>query len=373
MIEIDLIVPYLFNSPKFRKLPFTTYDWRLNWFPVWYNEKFLKIMRVKVRFLNPFNINYNKLSSIIGIDCRICDNLTQKIVISFLNKLKKKANYLVWFDTADSTGCTQFEVLPYVQRYAKKQILKDFSLYKKDFYRSRVFTDYYARKYNLKKDNYDLEGLNAVKFHEKFKTKIAISWNLGLCDYNFSRNKFIQIRNYLIKKNYIKFQESKLNRKIILAANFTTNYSAGLIAFQRKQLLSILKERYKSIKNISIGKVPKKVYRSNFKNARAIISPFGWGEICYRDFETIISGAALIKPDMSHLETWPNVYEKKKTYLPISWNIEDWEQQIDKIIQDEENLYKIASNGQKLYKTFWTINGRKAFCKRFIEIITPNQ
>lgn len=372
MIEIDLIVPYLFKSPKIYKLPFTTYNWNLNWFPVFYNKKYLKKMGVNVRFLNLFNINYNKLSNIIGIDCRILDNLSKKFKISFLNKLHKNIKYLVWFDTSDSTGTTQFEVLPYVHCYAKNQILKDFTLYKKDLYRSRIYTDYYAEKYNLKKSKNDLASLYAVKLNEKYKNKITISWNLGLCNYYFPKNKLIEIGNYLIKKNNIIFQEAKLNRKLILAANFKVNYPSELILFQRKQLLSFLKKKYKNNINISIGKVSKKKYRSNFKNARAIISPFGWGEICFRDFETFISGAALIKPDMSHLETWPNVYEENKTYIPFSWNIEEWENQIDEIIQDEEKLFRIAKNGQKLYKTFWTTKGREDFCKRFIKIISPN-
>ena len=31
------------------------------------------------------------------------------------------------------------------------------------------------------------------------------------------------------------------------------------------------------------------------------MSPFGFGEICYRDFEAMLNGACLIKPDVSHL------------------------------------------------------------------------
>lgn len=30
----------------------------------------------------------------------------------------------------------------------------------------------------------------------------------------------------------------------------------------------------------------------------AAISPFGWGKICYRDFEATLCGAASIKPNM---------------------------------------------------------------------------
>ena len=51
---------------------------------------------------------------------------------------------------------------------------------------------------------------------------------------------------------------------------------------------------------------------------------------------------------MDHLETWPNIYEKYKTYIPISWEIEDWETQIHNIGRayyafycDEKNYFQI--------------------------------
>ena len=39
-------------------------------------------------------------------------------------------------------------------------------------------------------------------------------------------------------------------------------------------------------------------------SAKFGLSPFGWGEIGARDFEIFINGSLLIKPDMSHLETY---------------------------------------------------------------------
>lgn len=124
--------------------------------------------------------------------------------------------------------------------------------------------------------------------------------------------------------------------------------------------------------NISIGRIPKKIYLKTQKNSKAIFSPYGWGELCYRDFEVFISGAALLKPDMDHLETWPNLYKKYKTYIPISWEIEEWDTQIPKILTDEDLLLDVAKNGQNLYKSLWTEQGRKIFCERFISMVSPS-
>ena len=108
------------------------------------------------------------------------------------------------------------------------------------------------------------------------------------------------------------------------------------------------------------------------RSSKAIVSPFGWGEICYRDFETFIAGAALIKPNLDHLETWPNLYQKNKTYLPISWKIEDWDQEFDVLLDDEKLLLEIAKNGQETYKKIWTKQGCEVFCEHFIQMISPN-
>ena len=157
---------------------------------------------------------------------------------------------------------------------------------------------------------------------------------------------------------------------MILAANFAFEYTSELISFQRKKLLLILKGMYNDNPNISLGKVPKEVFLNNLRTSRAVLSPYGWGEICYRDFEAFISGAALIKPEMDHLETWPDLYKKYDTYIPIPWKIENWKNQFSEILKDDNLLVEVARNGQNAYKELWTKKGRDAFCERFIKIIT---
>ena len=54
-----------------------------------------------------------------------------------------------------------------------------------------------------------------------------------------------------------------------------------------------------------------------------MLSPFGWGELCLRDYEAVLGGALLLKPDMSHLETWPDVFVPHDTYAPFDWDATD--------------------------------------------------
>ena len=81
--------------------------------------------------------------------------------------------------------------------------------------------------------------------------------------------------------------------------------------------------------------------------------------------------AALIKPDMDHLDTWPNLYKKDETYISIPWKIEEWSNAFSEILSDEKKLLDVAKNGQNSYKKICSNVGKIEFCERFIKMITP--
>ena len=369
--------------PKFQKFQkfqvfqkFPLPSWTGNWFPVWYNLKNLENKGIKINFLNYLSLKRN-FSKIVGFDSRIINNLILKYgsvsntlnngIIPLLRKLKNRVDYLIYFDNADSTGQFHSEVLPYVDIYFKKQLLKDRSLYTKYLFGKRLFTDFYARNYNLcNKSEYKIGD----EYISKFKNKIALSWNFALKDYRYS-NVLTRFLYGFMRKNNLKFYKPSIDRKLILAANFTIKSSYELIYFQRNRLLKILKDRYESNPNVSLGKIPKKNYLVTMRSSKAVVSPYGWGEVCYRDFETFIAGAALIKPDMDHLDTWPNLYKKDETYISIPWKIEEWSNSFSEILSDEKKLLDVAKKGQDSYKKIWTEEGNEAFCNHFIKMITP--
>ena len=71
------------------------------------------------------------------------------------------------------------------------------------------------------------------------------------------------------------------------------------------------------------GRVSQRVYRAELQRSRLVLSPFGWGEINLRDYETFIAGAAAVKPDMSHLETWPDLFRSGETIVTHRWDLTD--------------------------------------------------
>ena len=130
-----------------------------------------------------------------------------------------------------------------------------------------------------------------------------------------------------------------------------------------------MNDKFKTDPIVSLGRLSRRRYLKVLKSSQAIISPFAWGEICYRDFEAFVSGASLIKPELDHLETWPNLFKKHITYTPISWRIEDWNENLNNILTDKKNLLEIARNGQELYKKLWDSKGREKFSVYFSNLI----
>lgn len=276
--------------------------------------------------------------------------------IDVLNEFSKRCNRLIWLDTADSTGTALFDVLPYVDKYLKKQLLVDKSLYEKPIWGGqRLFCEYYRELYKLgdeKVDEHDYECLQ-----KDYVDKLGLSWNVGLGDLFTYRHidKFLFHRRDYVS---LKFTKPSINRKYDV--HFRGSIVKGVIGLQRKMAFDILNDRDDIVKPDIANKVSRDKYIEEIKNSRTIISPYGWGEICGRDFEAFLYGTTLIKPDMSHLETYPNIYQNNKTYIPIKWDFSDFNDVLDYIITDEGKKYalKIAVEGQKQYRQ-WMQSAKK--------------
>jgi hypothetical protein len=91
-------------------------------------------------------------------------------------------------------------------------------------------------------------------------------------------------------------------------------------------------------------------YLAELAHSRVAISPFGLGEITLRDFEIFMSGALLLKPDMSEIETWPNLYRGGETMAAYRWDLSDLEEKIDGLLSDAKGASAVAAEGQRAYR-----------------------
>lgn len=265
-----------------------------------------------------------------------------------------------YFDTQDSAGTIQHEILPYVKRYYKFFLLKDKSQYRNKLYGGRLFTDYYHEKFRIsdaQETPPELVGIVDTKYHSKLRS----AWNPG---FTFKQNNKPNILNLF---NY-RFVSPTGKRPVPVTCRMNLNYGRETIRYQRERIAGVLKSM-----SVPLGKLSRRKYFKELSQSKIGISPFGWGEFAYRDFEIFIKGCLLFKPDMSHLETWPEFYIPNKTYVPFKWDFTDFKENIDQLLSQPRLIIEYAERGQNLYK--WYTESREVkelYIDRVVEMATGN-
>ncbi|HTH27972.1 MAG TPA: hypothetical protein VL918_05845 [Sphingobium sp.] len=100
-----------------------------------------------------------------------------------------------------------------------------------------------------------------------------------------------------------------------------------------------------------------RTYMNELARSRLCFSPFGYGEICWRDYEAILSGAVLVKPDMSHIECAPDIYRANETYVSVRWDMGDLREKVEAALADPEGMRRMALAAFALIKRHLGGNG----------------
>ena len=106
-------------------------------------------------------------------------------------------------------------------------------------------------------------------------------------------------------------------------------------------------DKVRSLANVSVTPqtyVGKRAYLRELAQSRICFSPFGYGEVCWRDYEAVFSGGLLVKPDMSHMETNPDVFVANETYVPLRWDFDDLEDVVATYLANDARRLEIARN-----------------------------
>ena len=169
--------------------------------------------------------------------------------------------------------------------------------------------------------------------------------------------------------HWLPFRSYSKAHDVNLMALFSTNYARETVKFQRKRAIKILDQLEDKSGIIYKEKLPLKEYPEMVSRAKIVLSLFGWGELSSRDYQCFLAGSALMMPDVSHLETWPDLYIPKETYWPLKWDLSDLEESYDYLLNNEDRRLDIARNGQKKYLKQWSKDGRHSFCRRLAAIL----
>ncbi len=291
-----------------------------------------------------------------------------------LQYLKSKCRLLVWLDTADSTGSTHFEFMPYIDLYLKKQVLMNTDDYCREIWKGRIFSEYYHNNHGLEDPDSDV---SAVPLDPKYKHKLRVSWNIGLSDFfKVSDDKIVKaLRLYLRSKEFGLNHYFTGGKDGLTNREYDVHYRGSVsdnrcVGYHRELCINAIKRLDGKIRIPNYSTVvPKNQYWKEIKHSKIVLSPFGWGEICFRDFEAFAAGSTLVKPDMSHLTTYPDWYIPYETYVPVNWDFEDLEELIEDLLLCGKFI-AIARRAQRLYKGYLEGNdSRSKFARHVVEIL----
>lgn len=264
-----------------------------------------------------------------------------KIYEDFI-EIKNYTNKIIYFDTTDSTGMVQAEILDYIDEYWKSQILKNKVDYHKEFYGGRIFSEFYNSRFNI----FDKNEIFSKFIDKKKLNKIKVAWNFGLADYSYLNKYLFYLRKFFLNEKFFFYKKKKnIKKKLDFFAAFNYNYSRETISFQRKQIRSLLGNNfYERINDFK--------YHKLIESSKVVLSPFGWGELAYRDFEAFHNNCLLLKPNIDHLETWPDFFKKNETYIDFNWDLSDLMDKIENIKLKQDSFNDISINGYNIYNKY---------------------
>ena len=132
----------------------------------------------------------------------------------------------------------------------------------------------------------------------------------------------------------------------------------------RKSAWNVLDSKFSSKKD----KLPYQEYINTLYNSKVALSPYGMGEICFRDFECMQFGTIIVKPNMNRVNTVPNIYEDDKTYIAVDYDWSNLNEKVDYILSDFNNLnQKINTNIRKEFLEKYTYEN---LCMHWYEIFS---
>ena len=329
------------------------------------------INKYDMNFVDYNNKNLYKYSGDIIILVRkfhqldIRNNKNIEHMISYINNIKKRFSKVIYFDDSAAVSHILFFLVPHVDSYWVRGLLKNNNLYSESLYGGRTYSQYYNQKYNVEDENIYLSPSNK----DKFPPNIEIAWNIGIGCYPTDKKSILNIYyseirkfscflsmlpsikplSFLISK-YIKEMINTLSQEVLLSkktklvsARFSSKGYYNSIAFHRDLVLKKIQKNELFLK----GRTSKWNYIQECNHIYGMLSPFGWGEICYRDFEATLGGNLLLKPNMDHIETWPNIYTED-SYFKLDWNFNNLDK-IREILSNENFIFQRIMKSRMIY------------------------
>jgi hypothetical protein len=214
-------------------------------------------------------------------------------------------------------------LLPGVDLYFKKSLFRDASEFQRPTYGHTNLTEYYGRRYNLPDEMTDWQVPSSILPKLRLAPHFLTAPDLSVA---------------LLGAPEV---PSPGGRDIDLHARLGGTAAEGWYGEMRRQAAAAVDALAEPVTAVGSG-LPRDAFQQELRRAKICFSPFGYGEVCWRDIEAIVAGAVLLKPDMSHLRTEPDLYEDGVTYVSCAWDFSDVAEKVQTLLADPERRARIA-------------------------------
>tara|TARA_R100000005_G_scaffold91670_1_gene64229 strand:+ start:1487 stop:2527 length:1041 start_codon:yes stop_codon:yes gene_type:complete len=272
-------------------------------------------------------------------------SLQESIDYGLENCNKITGDYFL-FDGSDSTSLMgAYEVFEQsdAKFLFKNQLLKT----REDYKKPTSFNKWFFKNGSDLDLGYDIP-------EETWKRIRLSGWNLGYLKGDYFRptnQKWYEISKDKVFDLCAIFQANHPPNSDHLAENasFYTNH--------RKGAWEVIGDNpgYTYVKD----KLPFQEYMNTLYRSKMSLSPFGMGELCYRDFEVFELGVAMIKPNMNIVNTTPNPYIPDETYIPVDLDWQDLNEVVLSMLDNQNQLDYIVNNSRKVYDNLYSAH---TFC-----------
>jgi hypothetical protein len=248
---------------------------------------------------------------------------------------------LVYFDGDDDLCVMWPGIVSIVDLYVKKHLFRDRAEYKQVRIGKTNLTNYVAQKFDIDFKNDDIPTSPALD--DEHIQKLTLGWNIGLDD--------------KIDDLHQRYRElPQLRHKDIDVVCRASVPNEAWISPLRAQVIPQINALRGTFKVLTPDrKVSQDIYNQEMLRSKICVSPFGNGEVCWRDFEAVLFGCVLVKPDMSHLETAPDVFIPNETYVPLRWDCQDLTAHLTCLLEHPEECERLRNAAAKRLRDF--LNG----------------
>jgi hypothetical protein len=235
-------------------------------------------------------------------------------------------------------GCRALLKHPHVKTLLKMYCYSDLSVHNGPATGGRIFLDSMDRQ------------IQTPEITPEDFAKIQPGFNF--MHYDYLNQLFELLKNVQIKP----ISERKIDLFFAGTVEYGDSIAGKLITEHRKKCVENILECGNQGLNVIAepGRVyPYNQYIQHLLDSKVILSPFGWGEFCYRDYEAILCGCIVIKPWFEKCLQIPDIsafLHKSKTF--DSFNIDEfisWNTMTESFYFEQQySIVKYFNNEQKI-------------------------